>query len=73
VPPTSNKAYFSDITLKNIYQFYPQDGGESQLALRNYVTVTLCIHKIVHGLSAKYPQDPLCPLSPNAGYASAQK
>jgi len=29
----SNKAYFSDITVANISQeFYPQDGGESQLA-----------------------------------------
>jgi len=26
--------YFSEITVKNIYEFYPQDGGESQLALK---------------------------------------
>ena len=31
----ANKAYFSAITMKNIYEsFYPQDGGESQLALK---------------------------------------
>jgi len=30
-----DKAYFSDITVKNIYKsFCPQDGGESQLALK---------------------------------------
>jgi len=27
----TNKAYFSDITVTKIYQFYPQDGGENQL------------------------------------------
>jgi len=32
---------------KHFYEFYPQDGGENQLACgytgQNYVTVTLCI------------------------------
>jgi len=28
----TNKAYLNDITATNIYQFYPQDGGENQLA-----------------------------------------
>ena len=38
---TSQKAYFD----KHFLEFYPQDGGENQLAdmERNYVTVTLCI------------------------------
>jgi len=30
----ADKAYFSDTTKKNIYTFYPQDGGNSQLALK---------------------------------------
>jgi len=31
----ANKAYFSDITVKTfLVEFYPQDGGESQLALK---------------------------------------
>jgi len=28
------KAYVSDITVKTLSEFYPQDGGESQLALK---------------------------------------
>jgi len=32
----ANKAYFSDITVKkkHLSEFYTQDGGESQLALK---------------------------------------
>jgi len=40
----AGKAYFSDATKKNIYKFYPQDGGKSQLALKLRHCMSPCVY-----------------------------
>ena len=39
----ANKAYFSDITVKNVYQSFTHKMAAKASWHRNYVTVTLCI------------------------------
>jgi len=39
----ADEAYFSDITLKNIYQSFTHKTAAKASWHRNYVTVTLCI------------------------------
>ena len=41
----ANKKYFSDITVKHLSEFYPQDGGENQLVLklRHCHPIYICI------------------------------